>query len=532
MSSDQLAHPSPLQLLLCAVLLFAPAPAGPAAAGSLGESAAGAQQPAGVQPAPAPEQATLQLPWLADGGAWARLALRLLREADTHGLAPGRYGVEQLDRRLADSADPAAGAAFERDLSVAMLRYLRDLRFGRTPSAYRAPDDTAERFDAAAYLAAALHAGRLAQAVQEAAPDLPLYRQVQASLVHYRALARLYPEWPPLPAVGAALAAGSRYAGAALLRERLRLLGDLDEADTPGAADDRYTPALAAALARFQARHGLAAHGLLDRPSLAALAVPLPHRVAQLELTLERLRWLPPLAPGPVVAVNLPTYRLWAFDSSAGDVAAPLEMRIIVGAVKTPTPLFIGQIRHLELNPYWNVPRSIVIGEILPKLARNPSYLRRNRMELVAAGGQVLGADGGAGAALRAGSVRLRQRPGEGNALGELKFAMPNPDNIYLHSTPSRELFGRPRRDLSHGCIRVERPLELAQFVLADRAKWDTAALQAAIATGRTRTLPLPAPVPVILFYATALADGAGRVQFSDDIYGKDAPLLRALQEQ
>lgn len=524
MSSDPLVRPSPFRLLLCAALLCAPAPTGPAMA--LGP--ASVQQAAGVEPEP--EQAALQLPWLADGGAQARLALLLLREAGSHGLDPGHYGVEQLERRLPVSADPAAGAAFERDLSEAMLRYLRELRFGRTPSVYRAPGDGAGRFDAAGYLAAALREGRLARAMQEAAPALPLYRQVQASLAHYRELARLYPEWPPLPAVGAALAAGSRYTGAALLRERLRLLGDLDESDAPAGADERYTPALAAALARFQARHGLAPHGLLDRPSLAALAVPLPQRVAQLELTLERLRWLPPLAPGPVVAVNLPSYRLWAFDTSADEAAAPLEMRIIVGAARTPTPLFIGQMRYLELNPYWNVPRSIVIDEILPKLARNPAYLRRNRMELVSSGGQVLHADGGAGAALRAGSARLRQRPGAGNALGAVKFAMPNPDNIYLHSTPSQELFDRARRDLSHGCIRVERPLELAQFVLAGHGNWDIAALAAAIGSGKTRTISLPAPVPVVLFYATAVVDQAGRVEFAEDVYGKDAPLLRALR--
>lgn len=483
---------------------------------------------AGAAPQPAPSS---PLPWLAGGDAQAREALRLLGAAEAHGLDPAHYDADALARRLPALRGAADAAAFERDLSAAMLRYLNDLRLGRTASVYRAPADTAARFDAAAYLAGALRERRLAQAVEEAAPRIPLYRRVQASLAQYRELARRQPQWPPLPPLaGAALRPGSPYAGAALLGDRLRLLGDLDAADAPAADDGRYTPQLAAALKRFQARHGLADDGVLGPQTLAALSVPLPQRAAQLALTLERLRWLPPLQPGPTVAVNLPAYRLWAFDSRDQDAEPALEMRIIVGtAARTPTPLFIGQMRYLELNPYWNVPRSIVLEEIIPKLARDPSYLRQNAMELVSAGGRVLPPDG-ALAALRAGSARLRQRPGPGNVLGALKFAMPNPMNIYLHSTSAKELFNRSRRDLSHGCIRVERPLELAQFVLADQDKWNMAALEAAIGTGATRTLTLPAPVPVLLFYATAVTGRDGRALFAQDIYGQDARLIRALQ--
>lgn len=512
----------PLPLLCAFLFVLLHALAGPA------RSAADAPAIAAAAPQPAP------LPWLAGDGAQARLALRLLDAAGAHGLDPAHYGAGALAARLPALRGPDAAAAFERDLDAAMLRYLGDLHGGRTASVYRAPGGASARFDPAARLAAALRAGRLEQAVEDAAPALPLYRRVQASLARHRELARRHPEWPPLPAIeGAALAAGERYAGAALLAERLRLLGDLDAAAAVDAGDGLLTPALAAALGRFQARHGLAEDRKLGPRTLAALAVSPGRRADQLALTLERLRWLPPLAPGPVVAVNLPAYRLWAFDSREGASAQPLEMRIIVGtAARTPTPLFIGEMRYLELNPYWNVPRSIVVGEIIPKLARNPSYLRENDMELVPASGQAL-PEAGAGAALaalRAGSARLRQRPGPRNVLGALKFAMPNPMNIYLHSTSAKELFARARRDLSHGCIRVERPVELAEFVLADPARWNAAALEAAIGSGRTRTLALAAPVPVVLFYATAVADRDGRALFADDIYGQDPPLLRALR--
>jgi murein L,D-transpeptidase YcbB/YkuD len=470
------------------------------------------------------------LPWLADDAAQAKLAVRLLEQAGAHGLDPKRYGAAELARRLDTVRDAPAAAALERDLGAAMLHYLRELHAGRTPSVYRAPDeaDTVDRVSRLpSRLGEAVRDGRLQQLVDDAAPAIPLYRRVMASLAHYRELARLHPAWPPLPAASGAVAVGDRYPGTALLRDRLQILGDLD-AGAAGA--DLYTEELAAALKRFQARHGLAEDGVLGPQSLRALAVPLAQRAAQLALTLERLRWLPPLPRGRTVAVNLPAYRLWAFDSSAGAEAAPLEMRIIVGtAARTPTPLFIGQLRYLEVNPYWNVPRSITLQEILPRLARDSAYLARNDMELVGAGGRVRPAPDAAVAALRAGTARIRQRPGARNVLGALKFAMPNPMDIYLHSTSATELFDRSRRDLSHGCIRVERPIELAQFVLADPQAWNVAAIEATIRAGKTRTVPLRTPVPVVLFYATAVTERDGRVLFAEDIYGRDGPLLEAL---
>jgi len=475
----------------------------------------------------------MQPDWLGAGQAQARLALRLLRNAPAHGLDPRRYGTEDLARRLDTLAGAEASAAFERDLSTSMLQFLADLHFGRIFSAYRQPYGTPGQFDPVTYLAEAARTGRLEQAVQAAAPAIPLYRRVQQTLAEYRELAALYPTWPALPAVQAkGIVAGTPYAGAALLRERLHLLGDLDpDADVATGDDTVYTAELAAAVRRFQSRHGLAENGVLGPQTLGALGVPLRHRVVQLELTLERLRWLPPLPPGRFIAVNLPSYHLWAFDSRDNTLEPRLEMRVIVGtAARTPTPLFIGQMRYLEFNPYWNVPRSIEVGEILPKLARNPAYLRQNDMELVTANGTVLpDGTGDPAAALRAGTVRVRQRPGASNVLGSVKFAMPNPMNIYLHSTSARELFKRSRRDLSHGCIRVEQPNALAEFVLADPQRWDAIKVEAAIAEGRTRTVPLPAPVAVILFYATAVTDRQGRALFADDVYRRDAPLINAL---
>lgn len=467
-----------------------------------------------------PAQEAAPLPWLAGDAGQARIAVRLLQDAASHGLDPERYGAAGLGRRLDGPRDPAAEAALERDLGAAMLRYLDELHGGQTVSVYRRPGDV-PGFDPQALLDQAFAGRQLAQAVDAAAPAIPLYPRLRASLAHYRALARRHPQWETLPVPARPIEEGDRYPGAALLRTRLQLLGDLDPAAAAAAGNEDYSADLAEAVRRFQARHGLAEDGVLGPRTLAALAVPPAQRAVQLALTLERLRWLPPLPRGRMVAVNLPAYRLWAFDSGPDASEPPLEMRIIVGtAARTQTPLFIGQMRYLELNPYWNVPRSIAVGEILPKLDRDPGYLARNDMELVGTGGT---------AGLRTGTARIRQRPGARNVLGALKFAMPNPMNIYLHSTSSRELFDRSRRDLSHGCIRVERPVELARFVLADERSWDTAGIEAAIAAGKTRTVPLPVPVPVVLFYATAVADRAGRTLFADDIYRLDAPLIEAL---
>lgn len=468
--------------------------------------------------------------WLANGQEQARMALGVLQDAATHGLDPRHYGADALARRLGRLRADAPDDGFERDLSAAMLRFLTDLRFGHIGSPYRRAPDQAAAIDLAERLRGAVNGRRLAQAVEWAAPALPLYGRVRTALARYRELALLAPAWPELPASGrAGLVAGSPYAGAPLLRERLRILGDLDS--TSGPADEQVVDAgLVAGVKRFQSRHGLAEDGVLGPATLAALAVPPARRVAQLALTLERLRWLPPQSTGRIVTINVPAYRLWAIDLDHA-AAEPIEMRVIVGkAAGTPTPLFIGQMRHLEFNPYWNVPRSIAVGEIVPKLARNARYLQQNDMELVAADGRVLSAGAAdARARIRAGSVRVRQRPGPMNVLGEVKFAMPNPMNIYLHSTSSKELFQRTRRDLSHGCIRVEQPAELAEFVLADKDNWSASQVRAAMQPGPTRKVVLAAPVPVVLFYATAVVDRAGRALFTEDIYRLDPPLLLSI---
>jgi murein L,D-transpeptidase YcbB/YkuD len=450
----------------------------------------------------------------------AAAALYVLRGARAEGLDPRAYGIEALARQAASAQ--TSRAAFDVALTSAMLRYLADLRIGRVRSEFhvRLPDPRLQGYDPVERLRAGLAKGRLQVAVSAAEPAIPLYARTKATLAHYRDLATL--PYPPLPQPGGGkLAAGERYQGARALHERLVLLGDLAP-DAPVPPKNRYNRELAEGVAHFQARHGLDDDGVLGRATLAALNVPPATRVRQLELTLERLRWLPDFAPGPLILVDLPAYRLWA--SHIGQDEAPIEMRVVVGtAVKTETPLFVGQMRYLEFNPYWNVPRSILLKEILPKLADNPGYLRANDMEIVPAGASV--------ADLVAGRARVRQRPGSKNSLGAVKFGMPNPDDIYLHSTPMRELFRRTRRDLSHGCIRVEQPAELARFVLGDQPQWSADNIARALQPGPTHRADLSAPVPVVIFYATAVVGRDGTPHFSADIYGRDPLLERALAQ-
>jgi murein L,D-transpeptidase YcbB/YkuD len=256
--------------------------------------------------------------------------------------------------------------------------------------------------------------------------------------------------------------------------------------------------------------------------------------VTQIELALERMRWLPESGAGRAMAINVPSFQLWAFADARDTGTATLSMPVIVGrAVRHETPVFIGEMRAVEFSPYWNVPRNILRNETLPRLAQDPGYLQREDMELVSTrgDGRVLTRIDAAGLeALRAGELRVRQRPGPKNALGGVKFVLPNTMEVYLHATPARELFERTRRDFSHGCIRVRDPAALAAFVLQGKPEWTAEAIEAAMASGRNRTVPLDAAIPVVVFYTTAIVDSAGRAIFLPDVYGHDRRLLEALR--
>lgn len=265
-------------------------------------------------------------------------------------------------------------------------------------------------------------------------------------------------------------------------------------------------------------------------PGDASLAL----KVHQIELALERLRWLPDIASERLVAVNIPMFQLWAWEAIRPQGYPALTMSVIVGrAFRHQTPVFASEIREVIFRPYWNVPSSIVSAEILPALEREPNYLARQDMEIVRGAGD----DASPVAVtsrnlelLRAGALRLRQRPGPSNALGLVKFVFPSEQNVYLHGTPQPDLFKEPRRDFSHGCVRVEDPVGLAEWLLNDPALWNRGQILAAM-QDQTRRVNLTRPVRVVLFYTTAVfLPQDGTIQFAEDIYGHDARLDAALR--
>jgi murein L,D-transpeptidase YcbB/YkuD len=252
---------------------------------------------------------------------------------------------------------------------------------------------------------------------------------------------------------------------------------------------------------------------LRDALKAYRLSDPSSPRVRQIELAMERLRWLPDI-DGRVIVVNIPMFRLWAWDPLVKDSA--LDMAVVVGRARgLQTPVFSAEVTDVVFRPYWNVPASILRNEILPALRRDPSYLQRHNMEILGSGAD----------------MQVRQRPGPTNALGLVKFVFPNKYNVYMHATPAVALFQRERRDFSHGCVRVEDPVTLAHWVLQPQSQWSRAAILAAMNGETTQTIRLPEPVPVVIFYMTAAFDPAdGIVRFADDIYRHDARLDAALR--
>ncbi len=471
--------------------------------------------------------------WL-DGGRLGRPAheaIVKLSAAGEHGLDPRDYDASTLDtlaRRLTATSLPAAElAGFDLLLTVAMARYLGDLTTGRLRGAPFGQARAAQPAIPAA-LSRALRGDSVARLVDASAPRLTQYRNLQRLLSRFRRLAAD----STLPNVRAprVIQPGDAYSGVGNLRVRLRATGDLVAGNDTSAV---YGANDADAVRGFQRRHALTPDGVLGPATLTALNTPFAHRVRQIELALERLRWLPPLDATRFLVVNIPAFELFAFDSAGGQGAPKLFMKVVVGkALDTRTPLLFEQMRYVEFRPYWNVPRSILVREILPILRRNHSYLRAHDMEVVGPGDSVIGdaIDTSVLSRLSTGELRVRQRPGPKNAMGPVKFVFPNAESVYLHGTPEPELFYRERRDFSHGCIRVEDPAALAAWVLRDRPGWGRAEVDAAMQGATRRRVLLTRPIPVAIYYTTAVAFPDGSVRFYPDVYGLDRALDEAMR--
>lgn len=361
-----------------------------------------------------------------------------------------------------------------------------------------------------------------AYAVESRRPD---FRYLARARDQYRALAAdsTIPAFPT-PSI-LPVRPGDALASAAVLRRRLIALGDLDPAAVATAPDTdrRYVEPIVSAVKHFQRRHGLAADGIIGRNTVAELRTPLERRVREIETAMARIRLEPPVDSGPFIIVNVAAFRLFAFSGVAGDTAPALGMRAIVGkAVGTPTPMLFEQLRYVDFRPQWNVPRSILVNEVIPNLRRDTAYLRREDMQLIDTHDVAQGDDVTPNviAALLAGTLRVRQRRGPRNPLGLVKFVIPNDSNIYLHDTPDKQLFADPRRDFSHGCVRLEKARDLAVWILRNVHGWNADSVDVAMAGPGFRRVTLPRPIPVILEYNTTMATQDGTVWFLPDLYG------------
>ena len=460
----------------------------------------------------------------------ARDAIAALRDADAKGLDPRDYDAdvlgEQAQRLAADGeVPPSALARFDAALSIAVVRLISDLHVGRVNprSLHLGYDVDAKKSELTALAYDTIRYGRIREGIDAVEASFTQRRLLQAQLARYRQLARdvsLAPvELRPTIRPGDPLGAASPLA------HWLVALGDL-AADVP--VSPAYEGALVEAVQRFQLHHGLAPDGVIGAATAKALAVPAAARVRQIELALERLRWLPVLERGRAVFVNVPAFEVVAFDDIGAGKAPVLQMSVVVGrAFRTETPFFTGAMETVVFAPYWNVPRSIVRKEILPRLRKDPAYLAAQEMEIVSVG-RVLAPSADAIERLAQGGAELRQRPGPQNALGRVKFLFPNAYRAYMHDTPARHLFERTQRDFSHGCIRLADAAALARWVLAGEG-WDAARVDDMLAATRETFVPLRHPIPVVIAYATAVAHVDGTIAFYGDIYGHDAALERAL---
>jgi murein L,D-transpeptidase YcbB/YkuD len=480
--------------------------------------------------------------WSREGSATpqAQALLLELQNAQAHGLEPKDYQGNEIGQLLngppsSAGSDDERWARFDVRLSVAALHFISDLHYGRvTPEAagFNLREDRPP-FDLAATLKSLASAPDVGRALAVAEPPFYHYGLLKDALTRLRRLVQ-QADFVQLPPPPPNLKIGDTYAGAPALRRMLSTIGDLPPGDTTAPADTTFDANLSAGVRSYQLRHGLAIDGLLGKATFTALKTPPAQRIRQITLTLERWRWLSPFKTPPII-VNIPQFRLFAFRTTEDRVADILQMDVIVGRAypQTQTPVFEGDMRYVILRPYWDVPRSITQHELLPKIRANPAYLTQEHLEIASGP-----ADSSPAApitpenlaALEAGKLRLRQLPGEDNALGLAKFIFPNNYNVYLHSTPAHNLFKEPVRTFSHGCIRVSDPVALATLVLKDApGNWTREKIEAAMNGRATVRIDLARPINVLILYATALATEAGPVLFFDDIYGYDRKLERQL---
>lgn len=467
-------------------------------------------------------------------GAQMDELIEALRDSANEGLDPDLYNVSMLEERRAEASkgfltdkgfDPKEAGALDVWLTYLYMKYASDVADGLSDLAQADPawKIKPEKFDAQAHLEKALTDGSVQSSLAELMPRFPEYQRLRELLVRYKKQQQTG-GWPKVPSIK--LKPGQKSPHVAALAKRLAASGDYTGSVPQEGAVSPYSSPLQEAVKVFQRRHGLTDDGAIGPEVVAALNIPLEHRLNQIAMNMERWRWLPRDLGDRFMLVNIPEMRLDVFESDK----VALTMRVVVGKQDTPTPIFNDEMTHLVFSPYWNVPDSIAQGETLPAVISDPGFLQRTNMEVVDKGGNVV--DASAVDLNDPTAYRFRQKPGADNSLGLVKFMFPNQFNVYLHDTPADSLFERAARSFSHGCVRVEDPVALAQYVLRDQPEWTAQRIREAMEAGAEKHVKLKSPIPVFLGYWTARVRPDNTVQFRRDVYEVEGKLQARLNDR
>jgi L,D-transpeptidase YcbB len=476
-------------------------------------------------------RATLVAHYLKQNGSiyWANTGrmtpfLQRLQRAEYDGLNPQDYPVDALTqlRDGLDENDAHAAAESELYYSAFFIAYAADLKIGRVtpnkvdPNLFR----NSKTINALGVLTELKKQRDPAKFLAAFEPKNRHYQGLKRMLKAYTTAIEEGINWPVIDQ-GSVLKPGQSDARVPKVRELLSLTGDYTGPESNSAG---YDPTLAAAVMKFQTRHGLEAKGLFGKQTVVAMNTPPEERRKQIILNMERWRWMPDDLGAEHFMVNIASYELqWVKDGHDAD-----RMNVVVGAVATQTPEFSDELEYVELNPTWTVPYAIATTEMLPKLKADP-YHYADEFEVfvngkVADWGSVNWGNYGGGSF----PFTFRQKPGPKNALGKVKFMLPNPHNVYLHDTPAKDKFANSTRAFSHGCIRLSDPIGLAYKLLGEKNGMSPQQIDEIWASGETTKVTLPRKIPIHIVYATAFASDNG-IEFRTDVYGRDKKLYAAL---
>ena len=467
--------------------------------------------------------------------AWLRESnmddlLAVIEASSEEGLIPDDYHLAPLRTMLknhrAGRLDPCGRADLDILLTDALLRIGYHYAFGkvdphRLDADWNLKREISEK-DPVELMQAAIDSDSLAGFLKELAPTGPLYDEMKAALAEHRNIAA-DGGWPQVPA-GPALKPGMQDQRVVAIRQRLLVTGDLPALASPD--PDIYDEELEQAVIRFQNRHTLEADGVAGKATIAAMNVPVADRIDQIRVNMERARWIYRDLPDEFIVADIAGFRAAIIKGRE----VTWDSAVQVGKPYRKTPIFQDTMKYIVINPTWTVPPTILAKDILPKIRKDPEYLEKKNMRVIDKSGKTVDATGidWANTTRRNFPYMIRQDPGPNNALGRIKFMFPNKHAVYLHDTPHQSGFKHTERAFSSGCIRVEKPIELAEILLNDPEKWSRERIREVIDSGVTTTVKLEKQLPVFLLYWTVGSDG-GIFYFKPDVYSRDASVLAAL---